>query len=118
MNAARGEPRRQSPGRHLQAMVLRRLYYDMKRYDLIKEYVKAKRLVYIDVARSSKRRLEKGVAEMVDEGERHLEQSVQKSLEDLERLRQEIRVEDSEPQRSLQKPFSESPDFLKTFDIF
>jgi hypothetical protein len=107
---------RATPGRTLQAMLLRRLYYDMQSYQIVREYLATRRRAYHRATRAAHTRLETAHARAVERSMHALDACASEIEMDLRML--EIRVDEEPMKRSLASPFSDSPDYLKSFDMF
>lgn len=108
---------RHSPGRTIEAAVIRCLYYDMSRYRVVQEYLRSRRYGYQTAARVSIRRLEQTHEFVVRHSNARLDTCARKIERDLEALHLDI---ETVPvwRTTLDRPFSESPEYLKSFDFF
>lgn len=112
---------RHSPGRTIEAAVIRRLYYDMSRYRVVQEYLRAREYGYQTAARVSKRRLERTHEFVVRHSHTRLDTCARKIESDLDALHLEIEYAKRYGpvwRTTLDRPFSESPEYLKSFDLF
>lgn len=112
--AARG-----SAGRQLQAMILRRLHYDMRRYQIVNEYMARRRQSLVREAQSTKRRVEDASVVMVADAGARLDARLDEVHRDLESLRLDGAGEEPRRRTTKTSAFSDSPAFLKSFsDLF
>lgn len=108
---------RHSPGRTIEAAIVKRLYYDMRRYRIVQDYLRARRRAYHMAADLSKHRLERTHEFVVRHSMDRLDGHSMKIDRDFDALRIDV---DPDPvwRTTLDRPFSESPEYLKSFDLF
>jgi hypothetical protein len=107
---------RGTPGRTLEAMVIRRLYYDMHRYSIVQDYLASRRRGYQRAARVAKQHLDQTHQFSLEHSYRTLDRCGQIIESDLDALT--LSVKPIIFRRRLDRPFSDSPEYLKTFDFF
>jgi len=112
-----GENMTPQNNRQIQAMIVKRLYYDMRRYNIVRDYMNAKRKSHIEHARLTKRRLEEANSVLLEKAEKRLDEETSRFMNDLDALLLPS-VEEDTQKKTLRTAFPDSPDYLKSFDIF
>jgi hypothetical protein len=107
---------RGTPGRTLEAMVLRRLYYDMHRYSIVQDYLASRRRGYQRAARVAKQQLDQAHEFSLEHSYRALDRCGHIIESDLDALK--LSVKPIIFRKRLDRPFSDSPEYLKSFDLF
>lgn len=106
-----------TPGRELQAAILRRMRYDMRRYQIVNEYLERRRKSIVRESSAAKKRLDTAGAEMVAAAGERLDRHAERAVADLDALRLDV-APGPQIRKKRTQAFSDTPDFLKSFSNF